>query len=414
MRFLSLRLLPITILAFAVLSSCAKKEAPVAKKDKAGPIAVTAAKVHMREIQRIVDSVGTLFPFDEAIISAEIDGRVDKVSFDLGDVVKEGQILVHIGDEEQRYLLLQNEAQMKSAMERLGLRNEKDRVADVAQTPDMRRAQADLFDAEQRYKRVRNLADQGIGSQQDLDQAKSRFDAAQAALDATSNQTRNLIQEVERFRAIVDLQRKKLRDTTVKAPFAGSVKERQVTAGQYVRANTPLLVLVKTDPVRLRMEVPERMAPWVKVGQVAQVSLEAFTDRKFEGKIWRISPTVDQAKRTFIVEALITNSNGQLKPGSYARTRIPTEKTDRALLVPTRAVNYILGSNKAYIIKDGTIEAREVKLGDRFEQEVEILEGVEDGESVATSQLPRLDNGVKVSIAPAPEGGAPKKTAKAE
>jgi hypothetical protein len=83
-------------------------------------------------------------------------------------------------------------------------------------------------------------------------------------------------------------------------------------------------------------------------------------------------------------------------------------------LVPTRAVNYILGSNKAYIIKDGTIEAREVKLGDRFEQEVEILEGVEDGESVATSQLPRLDNGVKVSIATAPEGGAPKKTAKAE
>ncbi len=413
MKFSSLRLLTVTVVSFAIVTSCAKKEAPAAKKESGGPIAVTATKVHMREIQRIVDSVGTLFPFDEAIISAEIDGRVDKVSFDLGDAVKEGQILVHIGDEEQRYLLLQNEAQLRSAMERLGLRNEQDRVADITTTPDMRRAQADLFDAEQRYKRVRNLADQGIGSQQDLDQAKSRFDAAQAALDATSNQTRNLIQEVERFRAIVDLQRKKLRDTTVKAPFGGSVKERQVTAGQYVRANTPLLVLVKTDPIRLRMEVPERMAPWVKVGQVAQISLEAYADRKFEGKIWRISPTVDQSKRTFIVEALITNSNGQLKPGSYARTRIPTEKVDKALLVPTRAVNYILGSNKSYVIKNGVVEAREVKLGDRFEQEVEILEGVEEGEEVATSQLPRMDNGVKVSIAP-PPAAAPKKSAKAE
>lgn len=396
-------------LILAVQWGCQKAQPVAAKQEKGGPIAVTAATVHSRQIQRIVDSVGTLFPYDEAIISAEIDGRVDQVAVDLGDSVKEGQVMVHIQDEEQRYLLLQNEAQLRSSMERLGLKTDKEKVQDINQTPDVRRAQADLTESEQRFKRTRELRDQGIGSQQDLDQAQARYQSTQAALDATVNQTRNLIQEVERFRAIVELQRKKLRDTSVRAPFSAQVKERQVTIGQFVRVNTPLMTLVKIDPIRLRLDVPERMAPWIKTGQTVQVIVEAFTDRKFEGKIWRISPTVDQQKRTFVVEALIANGSGQLKPGSYARARVPTDRVDSALLVPTRAVSYVLGSNKAYVINNGSIDAKEVKLGDRFEQEVEILEGLDAGQRVATSQLPRLDTGVKVRIAepPAPAPSKP-------
>jgi RND family efflux transporter MFP subunit len=383
---------------FLLLASCNKQEPVQAKQEKSGPVAVTVTKVQTREIRRSVESVGTLFPYDETIVSAEIDGRVDQVNFDLGDNINESQVLVHISDEEQRYLLLQNEAQLRSAMERLGLKSEKERIADINQTPDVRRAQADLFEAEQRYKRTRELRDQGIGSQQDMDQAQSRFQAQQAALDATINQARNLIQDVERNRALVELQRKKLRDTTVRAPLTGQVKERQVTVGQFVRTNTPLATIVKIDPIRLRLEVPERMAPWVKTGQVVEVSVEAFADRKFEGRISRISPTVDQQKRTFVVEALIPNGSGQLKPGSYGRARVPTDKIDRALLVPFRAVNYVLGSNKSFVVSDGVIAAREVKVGDRFENDIEILEGLELGEQVATSQLARLDSGVKVRV----------------
>ncbi|MDX2178229.1 MAG: efflux RND transporter periplasmic adaptor subunit [Bryobacteraceae bacterium] len=399
-------------LALFAFVSCNRQPPSEVKQEKSGPIAVTVAKVHSRDIQRAVDSVGTLFPFDEAIISAEIEGRVDQVNVDLGDSVKEGQVLVHIGDEEQRYILQQNEAQLKSALERLGLRNERDRVTDINATPDVRRAQADLFDAEQRFKRTRDLADQGIGSRQDLDQAQARFQAAQAALDQTINQTRNLTSEVERFRAIVDLQRKKLRDTNVRAPFAAQVKERQVTVGKYVQENTPLLTLVKTDPIRLRLEVPERMAPWIKVGQIATITVEAFAGRSFQGKIWRISPTVDQSKRTFVVEALIANGSNELKAGSYARARVPTEKVDRALLVPARAVNYVLGSNKSYVVgSNNTIEAREVKVGDRFEQEIEILDGLEAGDVVATSQLARLDTGVKIRISEGEKKAPESKTA---
>lgn len=387
----------------ALLAACSKEQAVKAKQDS-GPVQVRVAPVVTRDVQRAVETVGTLFPFDETVISAEIDGRVDEVKVDLGDQVTAGQLLVHISDEEQRYMLAQLEAQLRQALERLGLKDENDRVADIRETPEPRRARADLFDAEQKYKRARNLVDQGIASQADLDQAEARYKSLQAAYDSTLYQTRNLLQEVQRSRAALDLQRKKLRDTSVKAPFAGAVKDRQVNVGQYVRVNSPLITMVKIDPIRLRIEVPERMAPWVKTGQTANISLEAFENRTFMGKIWRVSPTVDQAKRTFVVEALIDNPKSELKPGSYARARIPTDKVERIRLIPTRAVTYLFGSNKAYVVKNGdTIDARDLKLGDRYDQNVEVVEGVQEGEEVATSQLSRLDTGTKVRVVSTPE-----------
>lgn len=386
------------VLVCIALAGCAKQEAAVAKK-QSGPIGVRVAKVSGRTITRTVETVGTLFPYDEAIISAEIDGKIEAVNADLGDLVAQGQVLARINDEEQRYLLQQQEAQLRQSLERLGLKDENDRVKDVRDTPDARRAQADLYEAEQRYKRTRELVDQGIGPKSDLDTAQARYQSLQAAYEQTLNQTRNLIQEVQRFKAGLELQRKRLRDAIVRAPFAAYTKERQAVVGAYVRANTPLFTLVKINPLRLRIEVPERMAPWIKVGQSAQVSVEAYKDRVFEGKVSRISPTVDQTKRTFVVEALIQNDRNELKPGSYARARVMTDKVETVRVVPARALNYVLGSNKAYVVKpDGTIDARDVKIGDRFPQEVEILEGVEDGETVAVTALNRLDTGQKVII----------------
>jgi RND family efflux transporter MFP subunit len=402
MRIFSLSLL------FLFLVACQKPAATESKSEKkggGGPVKVASAKARELSVKRNVESVGTLFPYDETVVSAEIDGKVEELKVDLGDFVRKGQLMVRLGDEEQRYVLAQNEAALRSSLERLGLQDEKDRVQDVKQTPDVRRAQADLEDAEQRFRRTRELRDQGIGAQADLDAAQTRFNAARAAYDATINQTRNLIQEVERYKAVVDFQRKKLRDTSVYAPFDASVKERNVAIGQFIRANTPLLTLVKTDPLRLRIDVPERFGPYLRTGLVASIEVEAFEGKRFTGKIWRISPTVDQSKRTFVAEALIDNPGGQLKAGSYARARIPTEKVETAVLVPNRAVLYILGSNKVFVIQDGAIDARDVKLGERFENDVEIIEGLAPGEIVATSNLARLDTGSKVEIDNTPKGG---------
>lgn len=398
MHYFRLAFAPSVILCILALAGCNHKPADKNKKES-GPVAVRVAKVTQRVIQRSVDGVGTLFPYDEAIISAEVDGPLQQVTADLGDSVAQGQVLARISDEEQRYLVAQQEAQLRQSLERLGLRDEKDRLQDIREAPDVRRARADLFDAETRYKRVRELVDQGIGPKSDLDQAQARFQSAQASYDQTLNQTRNLLQEIERFKASLDLQRKKLRDTIIRAPFAAYVKERQAVAGAYVRANSPLFTLVKVDPIRLRIEVPERMSPWVKVGQTVDVTLEAFADRTFAGKVWRISPTVDQTKRTFIVEALIQNPGNLLKPGSYARAHLATDKSETIQVVPNRAVLYVLGTNKSYVVKpDNTIDMREVKIGERFPNEYEIVSGLNVGETVAISNLARLDSGAKIRI----------------
>jgi len=387
----------LVVLTVCALAGCSKEPAVQAKQDS-GPIPVKTTAVSVKQLQRDVESVGTLFPYEEVTISSEIDGRVVEVGADLGDSVSKGHVLVRVSDEEQRYMLAQHEAQLRQSLERLGLKDEKDRVTDIKATPDVRRAQADLTDAQQRYARAKSLTEQGIGSRQDLDAAEAHYHAMQATYDTTLNQIRNLVQEIERTRAQVDLQRKKLRDTTILAPEPGHVKERLVNVGQYVKANTPVFTMVKVDPIRMRIEIPERMAPWVKTGQFADVLLEAFPNRTFRGKIWRISPTVEQSKRTFVVEALIDNSGALLKPGSYAKARVHTDKQDMIKLVPTLAINYVFGSNKVYVMKGDSIEARDVKIGDRFGNDTEIVDGIQDGERIATTQVTRLDTGVKVKV----------------
>lgn len=408
--FVSNRLLPAgVLLALMAVSGCTKQE-PIQAKQDAAPVSVRTATVSTREVRRLVQSVGTLFPYDETVVSSEIDGRVIAVNADLGDSVEKGQVLLRISDEEQKYLVAQTEAQLRMAMARVGLKNPNERVTDITQSSEVRQAQADLFDAESRYKRVRSLVDQGIGAQAELDQAQARYRAAQAAYDQSMNGARNLLQEIERSKAVMDLQKKKLGDTVIYAPFTGRIKDRQVTPGSVVRANTPLFTIVKTNPIRLRLEVPERMAPWIRNGQIAEITMEAYEGRKFQGKVWRISPTVDQLKRTFIVESLIDNPDGELKPGSYARATLPTNKTEQVRMVPFRAINYVLGSNKAYVVNNGMIDAREVKLGDRFEDDVEILEGLAEGEMVAVSQLNRLDAGTRVSVGNGAEPAKARKT----
>jgi len=384
-------------LLLLVVTGCGRsQQAP--PKTAGAAIPVEGATVATREIQREVEAVCTMYPYDEVIVSAEIEGRVETVNADLGDRVRQGQVLVQVSEEEQRYLLAQNEAQLRQSLERLGLKSEDDRVSNIRETPEVRRAHADLVEAELRHTRVRDLVSQGVASQQELDQASARFKALQADYDATLNQTRNLIQEVERYKALVALQRKKLRDTSIRAPFDAYVKQREVTIGAYLTPNAPVMRLVRIDPIRLRVEVPEHMAPHIHVNQVALVTVEAFAGRTFEGKIWRISPTVDENKRSFIVEALISNPAGDLKPGFYARARIATSKRDQIRLVPARSVNYVLGTNKVYVVQGDIIQAREVRLGDRVGEFVEVVDGVSEGEIVAATEVLRLDTGSRVKV----------------
>ena len=126
------------------------------------------------------------------------------------------------------------------------------------------------------------------------------------------------------------------------------------------------------------------MAAWVAVGQLTTVSVEAYPDRSFTGKIWRINPSVDPQTRTFDAEALIENHEGLLKPGFFVKSSIPSKKVDSILMIPQKALNYAYGIYKVYALTGGNkLKEREVRVGDRMGENVEVISGVEKGDRLA-------------------------------
>ncbi len=380
------------------LAGCAGSQAKGPGNNAKQAVGVHVASVRMQEIDRRVNTVGTLVADQEVTISSETEGRVAEIFADLGDHVQKGKPLVTILPDEMRYSLAQQEAQLRQSLDRLGLKGENDRVADINQVPDVMKAAADLREAEQRYNRVKELVAEKVASAQDLDQAQARYNALRATLDLTKLQVQNLISSVEQYRAAVNLARKKLRDTSVLAPFDGSIRDRQVQVGQYVKPQTALYELVNTDQLRLRAEVPEKMSSWVRMGNAVEIQVEAHPGKIFKGRVSRMSPSVDQQKRTFVIEALIPNSDGALRPGFYSRAAIITDKKDSVLLIPARAILYAYGTNKAFVIENGKAAARELKLGERVGDDVEVVEGLRAEDRVAIGDLDRLDNGSPVQI----------------
>jgi membrane fusion protein (multidrug efflux system) len=199
-----------------------------------------------------------------------------------------------------------------------------------------------------------------------------------------------------------DLANKKLRDTNILAPFSGYVKERNVTIGQYLKVQTPVMAIVNVDPMRVRLKIPEKMAAWVPVGQLVTLSVEAYPSQTFSGKVWRINPSVDPQTRTFDTEALIENHQGVLKPGFFVKASIPSTKVDRVLFVPQKALSYAYGIYKIYAVtKEHKLREREVKLGDRVSEGAEVIEGIKEGDRLALpieGQDLAMKDGVSVKV----------------
>ena len=143
------------------------------------------------------------------------------------------------------------------------------------------------------------------------------------------------------------------------------------------------MTIVNVDPIRARLKIPEKMAAWIPVGQAVTVSVEAYPDRMFTGKIWRINPTVDPQTRTFDAEALIENNQGLLKPGFFVKSNIASNKNEHMLLVPQKSLSYAYGIYKVFEVKGNKLKETEVRLGDRIGEDVEIVQGLTEGVRLA-------------------------------
>jgi len=373
----------IFILLLALFTVCCSKTSGKAVDSATTrPISVRAITVEQKQTRRNVESVGSLFPLDEVTVSSEVEGRVEQVMVDVGDHVSAGQTIVKVVPTELQLSLDQQRASLQQARARLGLSEGQD-VKDVRNAPEVKKAAADLADAEQKYLRQKTLYEQGLVPKQNFDEAESRHNAARAAYDLSVQAVENLRAQLAQSKAATSLAQKKVGDSIIRAPFAGQIKERSVTQGQYLKVQTAVAIIVNVDPMRVRLRVPEKMAAWVKTGQEVTVSVEAYPGRTFTGKITRINPSVDQQTRAFEVEALIDNRETLLKPGFFVKATIPSSFVVDALFVPQDALLYVYGVYKVFVIDGNTLKEREVKIGERSGDEVEIVEGLTRGERIA-------------------------------
>lgn len=382
-------------------------------KPKEAPSGVQVVQAQLEPITRQLEVVGTLFPDDQVVVSAQVEGQVLKVHVDVGDPVRASQVMVSLDTEELRYQMERQAANLQSTMARLGLSEETGRVKDAAQLPEVKKAAADLLDSDQKFQRARDLYRQQLIPQQDLDAADTRHRSLKAQYDVAIQQVRTLEAEFRAQRADLELARKKLRDAEIRAPFDGFIQERHVAPGQYLRVQAPVMTLVKPNPLRLRAEIPERMSHWVRAGQAIEARTEALPDRSFRGRISRLTPQVKEQTRSFMVEALIDNSDGILKPGLFVRAMVATSKVDQVLLVPEDSLRYAFGIYRVFLVENGKLTGREVKLGDRFDRRVELTEGVRAGDWVAMHPE-RLREGAAVRVEKAGVTETPKGDAKAE
>ena len=168
-----------------------------------------------------------------------------------------------------------------------------------------------------------------------------------------------------------------------------AVKERKVSLGEYLKVQSPIMVIVRTDPLRARLEVPEKWASAIRTGAVADVHVDAFPNEVFHGNLVHINPSVNPDSRAFEVEAMIPNPDNKLKPGFFLQASLPSEIEEKTLTIPGEALIYTFGTYKVYVVNGNRLAERSVKPGQQANTshgvQVEVVVGLHAGERVAVA-----------------------------
>jgi RND family efflux transporter MFP subunit len=369
---------------------------------------VTTAPAVVRQLPRFFEATGSLAADEQTDVAPAVAGKVVAVGVDLGSYVQRGAVLVRLDDRDARIRLEQAQAQVTQAQAavrqaevRVGLRP--GQSFDVERVAEVGAARVALELAEKQLRRFERLIESGDVSRSSYDQQKAQRDQLQQQYEAARTVASQNYAAVVTARAAVasartqiETQRKAIADAVVMAPISGFVAERTADLGEYVTTASKVATIVRTNPLRLRIDIPEQTISVVQPGQGVSVNVSAYPDRAFSGRIARISPNVTATSRTLTVEAEIENNDGLLKPGQFATVRIQQATAAPAVLVPARAVHTEGASSHLFVIKNGRAEMRLVQLGQTEGDLVEVRSGVAADEQVAVSNVELLSDGMAV------------------
>jgi RND family efflux transporter MFP subunit len=368
---------------------------------------VHTAQVQRMPIQRSVDLSGTLVSPDQARVSNEVAGPVVDVLVEIGQDVRVGQELVRLETTELKLALERAESALRQTEAQLGIEASLgSQVPPDDQIASIRTAVANRDDARAQFTRAQELFGKGLSSKADFDTAQVRVRVTEALYQAAVEDVQSLKASLQDRRAAYELAKKKLADAVIRAPVPGAVAERTVQRGEYIRENTPVVTIVRMNPLKLRTGVQEKYANLIRANQPVAFMVEPYPDEMFHGKIAYISPSVDQATRTFIVEILVDNPAQKLKPGFFAKGDILIGRDENVMAVPEETVSILAGVSSVYVIEGGVVKQTTVQLGQHEGKFVEIVSGLKGDETLAASNLNELVSGMRIG-APGDEEGGP-------
>lgn len=305
---------------------------------------VTGFIVKSKKLSNQLEAGGTLLSSEEVELHPEISGRVIKLNIDEGNFVKQGTLLVKINDAELQAQLLKQQAQKQIA--------EKN---------------------EHRLKEL--LANNGIG-QQDY--------------DAVLLQLNNIKADIEITKAQLD-------KTEIHAPFSGKLGLKQISTGAYVTPNTVIATLQQVDPLKLDFFIPEKYSNQIKKGAIVKFKMDNIPT-EFTGQIYAIEPRVDNASRSIQVRAFVDNSKGVLNPGAFTKIILDIDDLPDALLIPSQCIIPEAKGKKVIICKNGMAEFRKVIVGLRSESDVQIIEGLQEGDTIVAGGMMFIKPEMKLSF----------------
>src|SRR5712691_3334555 len=390
-------LLAVLLLAAPLATGACSSGDASSKDQPSAPaaIAVATAAAVEQPIARFIRATGTLMAEEQADVAAETAGRVVSAPVERGPLGPPGAELVRLSATETDAQLKEAEANAAQIEARLGITP--GTPFDVNAVPEVQNAKSSFELAQSEFARIQSLLDQRVVSQSEYDQRRAQQEAARQQYESAKNGAAQQYQSLQAARARVSLARKASADTVVRAPFGGLVAERLVAVGDYVTKGMKVAIVVRVNPLRVQLTIPEQFVSAIAVGQPVTFAVDAYADRQFEGRVKYVSPALQAAQRALTVEAIVPNANGVLKPGLFATARIEQPARTPGVLVPHAAVQTSAGTNRVYVVNGDHVEERIVTTGETVGELVEITKGVKAGERVATTNVAQLADGIKVS-----------------
>lgn len=383
-------------LAATASTACGGQEVPAAAAGSAEMIAVTATPAVQQPLTRFISVSGTLTAQEDAEVAAEVAGRVVATPIERGSRVGQGAILIQISDTEVAAQAREAEANAAQLEARLGMAS--GAAFDVERVPEVANARAAQVLAQTEFERTKQLQSQQLVSRSEFDQRQAQADAAQRQYEVARNGAEQNYQALMGARARVQLARKALADTQVRAPFEGVVGERMVSVGDYVTRGAKVATIMRISPLRLELTVPAQYLKTVATGRTVHLDVDAYAGERFSGEVRFVSPALKSDTRALVVEAIVQNADGRLKPGLFATARIEQAEQTPAILIPKTAVSTIGEVSRVFVVKGDTAEERLVTLGQEAGDNVEATSGINAGDRVIVGGRERLRDGAAITI----------------